>query len=131
MVQDSRVRVGKYIDKLQAYSKVVVCGAGINAKRLLKYLEKNDNLTWNKEDVLRFNTSGGGASAIDDFGEDVIRVKKIDDVVGDEGCTFIKMDIEGSELKALEGAKETIKKFHPRLAISIYHRPEDIFEIPL
>jgi FkbM family methyltransferase len=43
---------------------------------------------------------------------------------------FIKMDIEGGELRALEGASATIQRFRPRLAISIYHRPEDYYAIP-
>jgi len=43
---------------------------------------------------------------------------------------FIKMDIEGSELAALRGAESTIRRWRPKLAISLYHRPEDFFVIP-
>ena len=43
---------------------------------------------------------------------------------------FIKMDIEGSELAALRGAESTIRRWRPKLAISLYHRPEDFFSIP-
>jgi FkbM family methyltransferase len=43
---------------------------------------------------------------------------------------FIKMDIEGSELSALRGAESTIRRWRPKLAISLYHRPEDFFSIP-
>jgi FkbM family methyltransferase len=43
---------------------------------------------------------------------------------------FIKMDIEGAELDALHGAADIIKKHRPKLAISVYHKPEHFVEIP-
>lgn len=44
--------------------------------------------------------------------------------------TLIKMDIEGSENEALKGSEKIIKKKKPRLMISAYHKPEDIYELP-
>jgi FkbM family methyltransferase len=44
---------------------------------------------------------------------------------------FIKLDIEGSEFDAIRGASGVIEKFRPRLAISLYHSPDDLFRIIL
>ena len=66
---------------------------------------------------------------LDEYGADEIKVVTIDGIVK-EKVTFIKMDIEGSELKALHGAEKTIMRDKPKLAISIYHKLEDILDIP-
>lgn len=59
-----------------------------------------------------------------------VSVQCIDSAKECEDATFIKMDIEGSEMKALSGAKETIKRNYPKLAICIYHSNEDLLDIP-
>ena len=69
-------------------------------------------------------------SSVSNDGGTEIEVSTIDDICGEIPVTFIKMDIEGSKLRALKGAKNTILKNKPKLAICIYHRAEDIFEIP-
>jgi len=68
------------------------------------------------------------SSKIDSNGEDVIKIDAIDNYK--IPASFIKMDIEGSEYEALIGAKDTISKYHPKLAISLYHKPEDLIQIP-
>ncbi|MBA0204484.1 FkbM family methyltransferase [Pectobacterium aroidearum] len=59
-----------------------------------------------------------------------IKVNSIDNVLMGGGATFIKMDIEGAELEALRGAEKTIKSCKPKLAISVYHKPDDLLKIP-
>jgi FkbM family methyltransferase len=64
----------------------------------------------------------------------VVPLRRIDDLVdvGDiERVDLIKMDVEGHELPALQGAEQTLRRFRPRLAISMYHRWDDYFRIPL
>lgn len=60
-----------------------------------------------------------------------VDVAAIDDIVDPEDkITFIKMDVEGAELESLKGAKRTIQRDYPKLAICIYHKPEDMVTIP-
>jgi len=61
-------------------------------------------------------------TCIDNFVEEKNITSKID---------FIKFDIEGAEKEALKGAEKTLVKNRPQLAICLYHRADDLFEIPL
>ncbi|MDF2543930.1 MAG: hypothetical protein K0S47_3648 [Herbinix sp.] len=87
--------------------------------------------TWSENATLRFNHNNIlGGSKIDEKGEEIINVVSIDETLQGKPATFIKMDIEGAELQALIGAKKTIQTYKPKLAISIYHKPSDILELP-
>lgn len=79
------------------------------------------------KETVSFLSSRGG-SRISEAGESKIQIAPIDDFV--DNPTFIKMDIEGAELSALHGAEKSIRKGTPDLAICVYHKDEDILEIP-
>lgn len=78
---------------------------------------------------LCFHSMGNGCSGIDEQGECKISVCSLDSEIEDR-VTFIKMDIEGVEMEALKGAQDIIRKYKPKLAICVYHKPEDIYQIP-
>lgn len=71
-----------------------------------------------------------GSSVLMEEGEFKTSLVSLDDVLADEPVTMINMDIEGSELQALKGAEWLIKKWHPMLAVSIYHSTEQFFSVP-
>jgi FkbM family methyltransferase len=61
-----------------------------------------------------------------------IPLRSIDSLVADgriDKIDFIKLDIEGAEMETLRGAAQSIARFKPKLAISLYHKPNDLFEI--
>ena len=60
-----------------------------------------------------------------------IEGRSVDSILGGKKATLIKYDVEGSEEQALLGSAETIKKYKPRLIVSLYHRTEDMVKLPL
>ncbi len=88
---------------------------------------------WDKSETLRFSAKGTTASEVNETGNIEIQAEAIDDVITRQKSDtpfFIKMDIEGSELKALHGAAATISVCPPPMAICVYHRADDLIQIP-
>lgn len=83
----------------------------------------------NVDGVVRFASGLRDQSRQSEHGDIEIPVRTIDGLVGAGTATFIKMDVEGAELSALKGGAEVVRKHHPRLAVCIYHRPCDLFDI--
>lgn len=119
---------GKY-DKITAFEP-----DSKNFKKLLKNtdgLEKLERLNicaWDKNETLMFERKAGRSSRIVREGIPV-EADSVDNRI-EGGVTLIKMDVEGCEYKAIKGAEETIKEYHPKLYICAYHRSEDMFALP-
>lgn len=92
---------------------------------------------WDSKTQLHFSVdmaNAGSSFCAESFGksvgEEIVDVVDMDGALKDVQVTFLKMDIEGAEMKALEGARGIITKNKPKVAISIYHKPEDVLDIP-
>ena len=94
---------------------------------------------WNTEGLELFYVDWGPGSRVsvdklgDDFPDDKCWVTTIDAVVDQyelPTVDFIKMNIQGAETSALEGARNTITRFHPKLAINLNHHIDDFKTIP-
>jgi FkbM family methyltransferase len=74
----------------------------------------------------------GGTRLVEDAGG-AVSVTALDDWCRDNAVRpdFIKMDVEGAEVNALRGARQVITTYKPRLAVCLYHRLSDMWEIPL
>ncbi len=132
---------GKTIQKFMSYvkgqyKKIFAIEASTRNMQLMKArLKEYSHIEYLQYAVL--DTDIGGVSLNGDCGANSkidlrtgdIPTNSLDNLIN-EKVTFIKMDIEGAEMKALEGMKGIIKQYRPKLAISIYHSSEDMLLIP-
>lgn len=85
---------------------------------------------WKEQTNLAFDNRNAKWDAhVSATGNVIVLGNSIDNILGERSVTFIKLDVEGSEMEALQGARFCIQKHVPRMAISIYHKPEDMEEI--
>ncbi|MBC9784299.1 FkbM family methyltransferase [Heliobacterium chlorum] len=78
-----------------------------------------------------FVSLGSPKSNINPFAKEQVKAITLDQIFEDEVCTFIKMDVEGSELSALQGASDIIKRDLPILSVCVYHRDDHLWKVPL
>ena len=86
----------------------------------------------NRNETVSFNVTGTAGSRITaGTGTTSIEVRNLDDLLDGPPPSFIKMDIEGAEPYAIEGATETIRKARPIIAACAYHKCEHLWTIPV
>jgi len=109
------------------------------AYRTVEKIHLYNNAVWNEEKEIPYSVGEGSneprdAISVLKAGEGTTLVGKAvvpDEVLAGKEGTFIKMDIEGAEVPALLGCKKLITEQKPKLAICIYHKVSDFWEIPL
>lgn len=90
----------------------------------------NQVAAWDSDGIQSICSLSGPGSFIAEYGEDTVLCKKIDSLLDGNPVTMLKMNIEGSELHALHGAKHSIERFQPKLMIAGYHKTWDLWDIP-
>ena len=107
-----------YVSKTEKKLKYI-----IEIGKILKYHDKIEEL------YLEENTSSSSANKVNDKGNIKLDVTTLDVDINEE-ISMIKMDIEGSEEKALLGSINHIKNDYPKLLISVYHDNDHLWKIP-
>ncbi len=108
-----------------------------NFKKLAKFIDGMKHVyaynaaAWCIDTQLPFSSKAGRQSSISATAETLVEARSVDSVLAGKPATIIKMDVEGFEREAIWGASQTISHYAPRLMVSLYHRNEDIFELPL
>ncbi len=86
---------------------------------------------WSEQGELGFSDSGGRQSTFIGAEKKTVPVTTIDALAEGREVSLIKMDVEGAELQALTGGRETLQKFAPKLFVAAYHYDVDLFRLPL
>ncbi len=107
-------------------------------KKLLKFADGNDKIlpinasAWENDGQLVFKSAGNrNSNAFSGGKETVVDSVKIDTLSENTHVDYIKYDVEGAEMCALLGSRETILRDCPDMLVSLYHRSGDVFDIPL
>jgi len=113
-VEPDKKNFASLLKKTSAVEKIEYINAGIDSK-------KGQQM---------FSMKAGRSSVLSSEGV-LIPTESIDNILSGNPVTYIKMDVEGQELNAIEGGKNTILKYKPKMLVSAYHRTEDLFTLPL
>lgn len=84
-----------------------------------------------RAEQIRFAAGEAAGSHAAESGDIVVQVVALDEVLPRVNPNYVKLDIEGAERAAIAGMRATIERARPAIAMSIYHRPEDLWELPL
>ncbi len=86
---------------------------------------------WSHDCVMSFESGSGRQARVAAKGSGVTAARSLDSILHGRECTYIKYDVEGADIPALEGSARTIEVCRPKLCCALYHRCLDFIDIPL
>ena len=86
---------------------------------------------WSHDGYLSFDGGAGRQARLEEGAKGIVCARSLDSVLCGKECTYIKYDVEGADIPALEGSRETIVKYQPKLCCALYHRCYDYIDLPL
>ena len=99
---------------------------------MLKNIELHKVGVYREKARIPFTFDGSAKNSfVSEDGGDYVDVNSLDNILNGQKVTFIKMDVEGAEYDAVIGGANVIRNFLPVMAISIYHKVEDLYRIAL
>ena len=109
-----RINYQKLVEKGKKFENVFVYPYGVGKEQTEVTYEPN-----------------GTGTVISENASERARIVSLDEILEDEIVSFIKMDIEGAEVDALQGATNLIRRSNCNLVVSVYHKISDFWEIPI
>jgi len=129
-----------YANQLEVSIKKAYCFEPdlFNFEKLVNYV-KSQNIecvlipcaSWSRDEIIYFDNSASESSRVVDEVGVPVQAITIDSFSANLDYNFLKIDVEGADLDTLMGAINSIKKNRPYIAVALYHRPNDLWEIPL
>lgn len=126
----------EYLSFAKGYKQIFAVEPNVrNFKKLTSTLSgyKNTALinaaAWDKDDTVPFSKGSGRQSRASEVGI-LTKAVSVDSLLSGMAADYIKYDVEGEEKRAIEGSKNTIKTYSPKLCVAVYHKLLDMFELP-
>ncbi len=128
--------VADFVGRVGEYKKIIACEPDLKSyKKLIINTESLKNVTAINAAVSDacqkslFGMRGGRNSGVLG-GKTEIEFLTVDKIAQKDNITYIKMDVEGEELRVIKGAENTILRDKPKMLVSCYHRTEDLITLP-
>jgi FkbM family methyltransferase len=114
----------------QNYGKLLRCLAGLPGD-ISRRIASQPLAASSRARRLRFNSGEGMAASLNELGRTEVECVRLDDLLEECHPSYIKMDVEGAEMEAIEGCRRILAKDRPVLAVCVYHAPDHLWTVPV